>query len=59
MQEKLAPIYNQRSMINIFFLLSNRWFVKSSGATSTQKADNAVESIRQFYAFVINGVSIL
>ena len=56
---KLAPIYNQRSMINNSFLLSNRWFVKSSGATSTQKAKDAVASIRQYYAFVINGVSIL
>lgn len=46
-------------MINIFLLLFHRWFDKSSGATVVQKAANAMASIRQFYAFVINGVSIL
>ena len=57
MQEKLAPIYNQRSMINIFFF--NYLIGGLSKATSTQKAGNAVASIRQFYVFVINGVSIV
>ena len=58
-QKRASGSYSVELLIVVDYAVYQRWFVKSSGATSTQKAGNAVASIRQFYAFVINGMDAM
>lgn len=39
------------------FSLFGSWYEKSTAYDTTQKAKEAIESTKQYYAFVINGVS--
>lgn len=58
-QKRASGTYSVELLIVIDYAVYQRWFIKSSGATTTQKAENAMASIRQFYAFVINGMDAM
>ena len=58
-QKRASESYSVELFIVVDYAVYQRWFVKSSGATPTQIAKNAVASIRQYYAFVINGMEAM
>ena len=58
-QKRASESYSVELFIVVDYAVYQRWLVKSSGATPTQIAKNAVASIRQYYAFVINGMEAM
>ncbi|XP_063412867.1 A disintegrin and metalloproteinase with thrombospondin motifs 3-like [Mytilus trossulus] len=58
-RKRASGTYDIELLIVVDYAIYQRWYGKSLGSTVSQRDQNAVASIRQYYAFVINGMDAM
>ncbi|CAC5368028.1 unnamed protein product [Mytilus coruscus] len=57
--KRASGTYSIELLIVVDYAIYQRWYGKSTGSTVNERDQNAVASIRQYYAFVINGMDAM